>query len=549
MRDESTRRLPDIPRLYFAEDNRAQLIAIAEFRSTESSGTDTNAVYRTESQMTRAARGAQLGSMRLTGASSIRTGQVVAFGISDKTPDGLLAKVESVSTDATGTNATLTTARITDVVPSGELDLNLTADPTAAPRARASANGSSGKAAQKQERALQCQNERSATAAVSAELSAGVRLSAKWTGVNLWKADPGHVKADVTGIVRAGLDGAVSLDGQATCELPVQGLFAAPIRLGVFTVQVGPVPVPVVIDGQINVSGAVTATGSIATSVSAQAAATAGVTYEQGKFTPHKSFDRSFNYTPPTVNGTGTASVTMAPTIGVKLAGAAGTEIDFSAGLKLAGNLNPPAGEPWWKLTAPMSLGARFTMDFWVINAESDRFELWSEEPVLAQADIAAGAPGSRIVDQGPSPTPLPKGVKTRLVWDSDTDVDLHTWDQYGNHAYFGDKDDIPSGYLDQDVIPGYGPETFYETDETSNTEYTFGVCQYSGYNSNVTVDVRDRDGNTRRFTVVLRGRKGAALLTTSPVGVTPYVEDDADWCSSTGDPTALGGVTTGSFN
>lgn len=59
-----------------------------------------------------------------------------------------------------------------------------------------------------------------------------------------------------------------------------------------------------------------------------------------------------------------------------------------------------------------MSLGARFSMDVWVINAKSDRFELWSEEPVIAQADVATGPPGSSIIDQGPSPNPLPKGAK-----------------------------------------------------------------------------------------------------------------------------------------
>lgn len=55
----------------------------------------------------------------------------------------------------------------------------------------------------------------------------------------------------------------------------------------------------------------------------------------------------------------------------------------------------------------------------------------------------------------GTIPQPAAEGGKTRLVWDSDTDVDLHIWDQYGNHAYFGDMDDIPSGYLDQDIITG----------------------------------------------------------------------------------------------
>lgn len=484
-----------------------------------------------------------MGSIRITGKTSrVKTGRVLAFGVTPQTPDGLLVKVTNVTRDPTGATASIAQARLTDVVPSGEMDINVAAEEVAT---------LAGKGAGQKKAPFTCENSRKAEASVSTELSAGVQLSAKWTGVNLWRGDPGRIRADLTGQVKARLDGSVSLDGQAKCKLEQQQFFAAPVRLAVFTVQVGPVPVPVVIDGQIYLNGSAEASGSIATSVRAQAVATAGVTYEQGKgFTPRQGFEKTLRYDPPAVNGTGSAQLTLSPTIGVKLAGMAGTEIDLSGGLKLSGNLRPPAGEPWWKLTAPLSLGARFSMDFWIINAKSDRFSLWSEEPVIAQADPASAPPGSTIIDQGISPDPLPEGVKTRLTWDSDTDVDLHTWDQYGNHAYFSDLEAIPTGYLDQDVIPGYGPETFFETDRSGTSQYTFGVCQYSGYNANVTVDVRDRDGQTRRFTVVLRGRKAAALLTTSPPGIAPYIDQSADWCDSANDsdPVAIGQVTTGSF-
>ncbi|RKQ90926.1 hypothetical protein C8N24_0741 [Solirubrobacter pauli] len=482
------------------------------------------------------------GSIQLTGASSrVRPGEVIALGITPAAPDGLLAQVTQVTPSGNGTVASLVPARLSDVVPAGAFDVDIPVEQVASISGKTTS--------EKTPRALQCTSSRSATAAALAELSAGVKLSAKWTGGSMFPPRLPQLQAGVTGTVEARLEGELSLNGEAKCTLAPQTLFPAPVRLATFTVQVGPVPIPVVIDGQVTLTGSAEATGSLSTSVKARASAAASVTYDRGKLTPGKTFERSFTHQPPAVNGTGSAQVTLSPAIGVRLAGAAGPEIDLSGGLKLTGNLAAPAGQPWWTLTAPVSLGAKFKFALWGIEVDSPRYELWGEEFPVASADPATGAPGSSIAGGGPAPEPLPPGVRTRLTWDSDTDVDLHTWNQTGDHAYFRDLEAIPGGYLDRDVIPGYGPETFFETDPAKGNQFTFGVCQYSGKNANVIVDVRDPDGQTRRYTVTLRGRKAAALLTTSPVGIAPYIDPDGDWCNGDGgDPTQLGQVTTGSF-
>lgn len=485
--------------------------------------------------------GAAPGSVLLTGASAnAAPGQIIALGITPQTPDGLFAQITQVAPAAGGVAATVVQARLSDVVPAGEFDLDIPIEPVATISGKSTS--------EKKAHALQCDTSRSATASALAEISAGLKLSAKWTGGSFIPPRVPQLTADVTGKVQARLEGEIVLDGQAKCELTPQTLFPTPIRLAAFTVQVGPVPVPVLIDGQVTLTGSAQASGSLSTSVKAGASAEAGVTYKSRQLTPHKSFTRNFTYQPPTVNGNGEAKVSLAPSIGVRLAGAAGPEIDLTGGLKLAGNLRAAPGQPWWVLSAPVSLGAKFKFALWGIEAESPRYELWGEEPIIAQADPATGAPGSSVSAASPSPEPLPPGVRTRLTWDSNTDVDLHTWNQYGDHAYFADMNDIEGGYLDQDIIPGYGPETFRETDPSIGNEFTFGVCQYSGENANVTVDIRDPDGNTRRYTITLRGRKAAALLATSPDGITPYIDIDADWCSRGSDPTQLGQATTGTF-
>lgn len=479
-------------------------------------------------------------SVRGGSASRIRRGRVVAMGITSRTPYGMLARVTSVSSSSNGRVATLEPASISDVVPAGAIDLTMSADPVA----RVSATQSS----QRTKSILDCSASRTATATALAEVSAGLSLSAGWTGGGWFKMP--KLTADATGMVQARLEGSISLDGEASCELTPQTLFPSPVRLAAFTVWVGmpPVPVPVVIEGQVTLTGSAKASGSLSAGISANASASAGVRYSGGNFVPHSSFIKSFNAQPPTVRGTGEARVDLSPSLSVRLAGAAGPDIDLTGGLKLSGDLSAQPGQPWWTLTAPLSLGAKFRFDLWLIHAESPRYTMWEEEPVILQADSSTGAPGSQIIDEGNSPDPLPPGVRTRLTWDSDTDVDLHTWNQYGAHSYFNDLNAIDGGYLDQDVIPGYGPETFYETDPALGNQFTFGVCQYSGVNSNGTVDVRDPSGNTRRYAVVLRGTKAAALLTTSPPGGAPYIDYDADWCSEGTDPTSIGQVTTGSF-
>lgn len=96
-------------------------------------------------------------------------------------------------------------------------------------------------------------------------------------------------------------------------------------------------------------------------------------------------------------------------------------------------------------------------------------------------------------------------------------------------------------------MIPGYGPETFFETDPGNS--FTFGVCQYSGTQANVLVDVRDPDGHTRRFSVTLRGRNAASLITISPPGGESHLPTET-WCNHDGlDPHAIGETTTGSFD
>ena len=474
------------------------------------------------------------GDLVLRKRSGVNAGDIVAIGFGPATPEGLLAKATKVRRAGSQIVVSTQPATLPEAVPVGELDLALPAE---------EARTATASPFQRLAKALECTNQRQAEARGEASVSAGLNVTTAWRRPKRFSLP--KLTARFEGDVRANLNAGVSISGEAECHMDRQPLFPAPIKLHTFATSIGPVPIVGVVDGQIYLSGQANASGKIESSVKASAGASAGVEYDGSGFKPFGKLDKSFTAQPPTVTASGSIQANLAPAVNVRFYGVGGPEMDFSGGLKLAADIHPAPGEPWWKVTAPLDLGVKLRLNAFTLNLESPRFSVWNEEPELLRATTPAG--GSSVTDLGLSPEPLPPGVRTRLTWDSTSDVDLHTWDTDGNHAYFVELDGIPSGYLDQDVIPGYGPETFQETDPGHT--YTFGVCQYSGTQANVTVDVRDLDGQTRRFAVTLRGRKAASLLTVSPVGGEVYLPVDT-WCNHDGvDPGAIGETTTGGFD
>jgi hypothetical protein len=114
--------------------------------------------------------------------------------------------------------------------------------------------------------------------------------------------------------------------------------------------------------------------------------------------------------------------------------------------------------------------------------------------------------------------------VRATMSWDTDSDIDLYTWDETGRLLYFGDREGIPGVELIEDVIPDEGElvhvlEVVQETAEP-NRRYTFGICDYRGEGANVTLTVRDPAGAAPRlFPRTLFEPGDSALLAISPEG------------------------------
>lgn len=133
----------------------------------------------------------------------------------------------------------------------------------------------------------------------------------------------------------------------------------------------------------------------------------------------------------------------------------------------------------------------------------------------------------------GPAPGPTLPFVRATMGWDTDSDIDLYTWDEGGNLLYFGERAGIPGAELVEDVIPAeeefvHSPEIFQET-ASPNRRYTFGICDYNREGADVTLTITDPGGATRTFQRTLFEAGEGAVMATSPSG-SGYIPPPG-WC------------------
>jgi hypothetical protein len=137
-----------------------------------------------------------------------------------------------------------------------------------------------------------------------------------------------------------------------------------------------------------------------------------------------------------------------------------------------------------------------------------------------------------------PPPAAAPSAVtlpltRATMSWDTDSDIDLYTWDSQGNVLYYEERDGIPNAELVEDVIPAEGEfshpaEVFRETAEPDRP-YTFGICDFHGEGADVTLSVTDPGGTVRTFHRTLEYEGDSAVITSSPLG--PDYSPPYEWC------------------
>jgi hypothetical protein len=424
----------------------------------------------------------------LRGARGVRRGNILSAHPSGALPRGLLARVSSAVRKGNRVKAFLAPVGIYDVAPNMSFDIPLSTTEAA----RISAG-------------LKCGPSGSSFAPY-ARIS-DIRLTGGWTTTRVLFAD-----------ITNGATLELHFKASAGVDVTAGGAFACSVPLPALGVQgmAGPIPVygairpkakgEIAAQGKINTQGSTEVTLGTAVKVPGRAKPIVGFG------SPRSSFNASLF--------TGVkASVGIDAELGVGAANVAnlhlkvGNSLDFTAS---PGNCS-------WDLNLG-SFGVGGNIGPVGIDGPSSppayHRNLW-------RRGCGAVSP--------PAPPPPPPGPLTRaeMGWDTDSDIDLYVWDSFGNETYFGSLEAIPNTQLIQDVIPSEGEfdhssEIFQELAEF-NRPYTFGICNYRGDETDVTLAVADPGGGTRIFEETLYYQGDNVVVTGSPSGVD--YSPPWEWC------------------
>ena len=433
-------------------------------------------------------------AVKLDSRLPVRSGQILSARPSGQLPQGLLAHVTSIRRTRRGSVARLRPAGIYEVAPNMDFRTPVKLDTAAHSSA-----------------ALTCQ-----TKGRSPGVRPYVRVSNAWvsggwttTRVAFWDVKTG-ASVDLHFRTAAGIE--VSVDAGASCSLPLPAVG--------FQGMAGPIPVYGAIrpGAKAQVSGGAKMTAEGSTNVTL-GAAIGGV---PPSASPHVSFDSPRFSLKSEVFASASAGLSIDAEMGVGVANAANLHVTLGNSL----NFTAAPGNCSWDLDlgtfsaggqlGPLSISSPSSPPLYHRN-------LWNHS-------CGAAPP--------PPPPPAPTislpFARATMGWNTDSDIDLYAWDQYGNLIAYYERFGIADAELVEDVIPEFGesahaPEIFQETSNPGRT-YTFGICVFDGPGGDVTLDVTDPDGGQRSFHRSFFEPGESSVVTTSPDGSGYY--PGPEWCS-----------------
>jgi hypothetical protein len=434
----------------------------------------------------------------------VHRGQILSASPSPKLPHGLLARVVEVS-GPNGEQAVLRGAGIYEVAPSFNFDVPVTLSE--------GADASS---------LVKCSTSSEEPGAHPFIKLTDVHVTGGWSTTKVgWVNVKTGAKAELHFKAAAGVE--VKTSAALKCELDLPSIG--------FQGMAGPIPVYGAIrpgaDASISGSASMTSEGSTEVTVGLEA----------GGFPPKASPIFDFSNPKFTVSSTVSAEVkaglSLGAEFGVGAENAANIHVDLTNGVEFTGK----PGECSWDLDlgAFSATGEVGPLSVSTPSTPSIHKNLWHS---------ACGAPPPAPTPT-PTPTPAPTPTPTPVAptpwvnravmwWNTDADIDLYTWDEYGNLISYYEREGIPFAELVEDVIPFEGetehpPEFFRET-AYPGRNYTFGICDYHRDGGPVTLVVTDPDGTVRTFNEYLAEEGEGYVVTTSPLGI-PAFEPEPGWC------------------
>jgi hypothetical protein len=308
------------------------------------------------------------GTLRLDGDVSVAPGDVLASGIGAAAPYGFLLKAVAVRHADGDTIVDAEPATLQEAIPETQFSRRFTFE-------EPSSRGSGRKAgAHRFQEAAKCTND---GGDVVIDGTAGIgspqfEFEAGWGPLS-------GTKVKATASVTASASASASATGTASCSVGPIKLFET--KLTPVTFSIGPVPVVLVPELEIELSGKGSVSAGVDTSVDASLTARAGAKYEDGKLSPISELEEEFAFDPPEPEAAATLAATLSSELEVSLYGVGGPAFSFDSGLELGADLN---AEPWWWLDAPISFTAGLEVD--ALDVEAGPITVYERKFRLAEA-------------------------------------------------------------------------------------------------------------------------------------------------------------------
>jgi hypothetical protein len=356
---------------------------------------DTTKIVSPEEQSGVLAVGAGGEAITLDGSSAlagkVAAGDVLVFGIGDKTPHGLLRKVVTKSVDGTNIVLATTPAKLEDAFQELHFAVHQTVDPATMQSWTPSVSGLS-----VQQSALTVQG------------SAGHTFDVNFDNTVLYDYD-GDPATTYDQVVMSGSTSfSMSLDlevdiGLGTMDrfkfgstLAQNGLLTVSTNLPVAEFKkemsvatlyfppfvVGPVVIVPQLELIVGAEGKLEA--QISTAITESVTLEGGIQYQAGQWQPYQNVSAQFTYTPPTLSASGSVKAYAGPSVNLLIYDVAGPYVQIDGYLELKADIS---GNPWWELDAGVEGFAGATgkiLGFVLLDYQTEDFIGYQK--VLAQA-------------------------------------------------------------------------------------------------------------------------------------------------------------------
>jgi alpha-tubulin suppressor-like RCC1 family protein len=344
------------------------------------------------------------------GFSPLKVGDVIALGISSKTPHGLLGRV--VSTSKHGNQVTVKTkpATLLEAIPQGDINVSGTLSDAGLSATTSSLAGRSMRSLKRRSRAessisqgisrsVSCGTGSSLDLSGSAGISPDFTFSASW-GWGGWRHPTSVTLKQALFQVSAteSVQLAATAHAGASCSISPIVLFKKPFSP--IDIQIGPVPVVLFPTLEVDLTGQASASANLTASVNQSLTAAAGVKYDNGNWAPIHTLNNTFGWQPPTPALRASVKAGVTAKLSIEIYDLAGPYVTLGPSLSLDVDPTASAPSPWWTLTGILNAG---------VGAHVPALGLdWSDPSLISYSRVLAQSVGNPPPTNPPPTNPPP---------------------------------------------------------------------------------------------------------------------------------------------